>query len=37
LIGLKDRVEALSGRLGIASLDGTGTAISVTIPLPTGG
>jgi signal transduction histidine kinase len=37
LIGLKDRVEALSGRLGIVSKDGTGTAISVTIPLPTGG
>ncbi|BBY64304.1 hypothetical protein MHEL_25470 [Mycolicibacterium helvum] len=37
LIGLKDRVEALSGRLGIASLDGAGTTISVTIPLPTGG
>jgi signal transduction histidine kinase len=37
LIGLKDRVEALSGRLGIISEPGAGTTLSVTIPLPTGG
>ncbi|WP_179471210.1 ATP-binding protein [Mycolicibacterium vinylchloridicum] len=37
LIGLKDRVEALSGRLGIVSEPGAGTTLSVTIPLPTGG
>jgi signal transduction histidine kinase len=37
LIGLRDRVEAQSGRLGIASLDSAGTTISVTILLPTGG
>ena len=33
LIGLKDRVEALSGRLGLLSESGAGTTISVTIPL----
>lgn len=37
LLGLKDRVEALSGRLGIDSEAGAGTAISVVIPLRTGG
>lgn len=37
LVGLKDRVEALSGRLGIVSKAGAGTTITVTIPLPTGG
>ncbi|MBB3601398.1 signal transduction histidine kinase [Mycolicibacterium sp. BK556] len=37
LIGLKDRVEALSGRLGIVSATGAGTTISVNIPLPSGG
>jgi signal transduction histidine kinase len=33
LIGLKDRVEALSGRLGIASPAGSGTTLTVGIPL----
>ena len=37
LVGLRDRVEALSGRLGIVSVPGAGTTISVTIPLPSGG
>ncbi|GAY14082.1 ATP-binding protein [Mycobacterium sp. shizuoka-1] len=37
LVGLTDRVEALSGRLGIVSEDGAGTAITVMIPLPVGG
>ncbi|MCX8563018.1 histidine kinase [Mycolicibacterium mucogenicum] len=36
LIGLKDRVEALSGRLDILSEPGSGTTISVTIPLSPG-
>lgn len=33
LIGLKDRVEALSGRLGISSAAGSGTTLTVVIPL----
>ena len=33
LIGLKDRVEALAGRLDISSPAGGGTALTVTIPL----
>jgi signal transduction histidine kinase len=33
LIGLKDRVEAVSGRLEISSPDGSGTMLTVTIPL----
>ena len=33
LIGLKDRVEAVSGRLEIASPAGAGTTLQVTIPL----
>jgi signal transduction histidine kinase len=33
LIGLKDRVEAVSGRLEIASPAGAGTTLEVTIPL----
>jgi signal transduction histidine kinase len=33
LIGLKDRVEALAGELGIASPDGGGTTLTVAIPL----
>ena len=35
LIGLKDRVEALSGRLRITSAAGDGTTLTATIP--TGG
>jgi len=37
LIGLKDRVEALSGQLGLDSVSGVGTTITVTIPLAAGG
>ena len=33
LIGLKDRVEAVSGRLEIVSAQGAGTTLHVTIPL----
>jgi len=33
LIGLKDRVEALAGRLGISSPAGSGTTLDVVIPL----
>ncbi len=33
LIGLKDRVEALSGRLEVSSPPGAGTTLSVRIPL----
>jgi PAS domain S-box-containing protein len=33
LIGLKDRVEALAGRLSIASPPGSGTTLNVVIPL----
>jgi signal transduction histidine kinase len=33
LIGLKDRVEALAGRLGISSPAGSGTTLTVAIPL----
>lgn len=33
LIGLKDRVEALSGRLEVSSPPGAGTSLSVRIPL----
>jgi signal transduction histidine kinase len=33
LIGLKDRVEALAGRLGISSAAGSGTTLTVVIPL----
>lgn len=37
LIGLKDRVEALSGQLGLDSVSGVGTTITVAIPLAAGG
>jgi signal transduction histidine kinase len=33
LIGLKDRIEAVSGRLDVASPSGGGTTLAVTIPL----
>jgi signal transduction histidine kinase len=33
LIGLKDRVEALAGRLGMSSPAGSGTTLNVVIPL----
>jgi signal transduction histidine kinase len=33
LVGLKDRVEALSGRLDVFSPPGHGTALVATIPL----
>jgi signal transduction histidine kinase len=33
LIGLKDRIEAVSGRLDVASTPGAGTTLTVTIPL----
>lgn len=35
LVGLRDRVEALSGRLTVTSHPGDGTEISATIPVPT--
>ncbi len=34
LIGLKDRVEALSGRLNVGSPPGGGTTLDASIPLP---
>jgi signal transduction histidine kinase len=37
LIGLKDRVEALSGHIDLTSEAGAGTTIRVSIPLPLGG
>jgi signal transduction histidine kinase len=36
LIGLKDRAEALGGRLAITSPAGSGTSLQVTIPLDSG-
>ena len=33
LIGLKDRAEALGGRMTITSTAGSGTSLDVTIPL----
>jgi signal transduction histidine kinase/HAMP domain-containing protein len=33
LVGLKDRVEALGGRIAIESADGAGTALRVELPL----
>ncbi|MEU3169664.1 DUF4118 domain-containing protein [Streptosporangium sp. NPDC006930] len=35
LIGLKDRVETLGGKLKVVSKDGEGTALSVTVPVVT--
>jgi signal transduction histidine kinase len=34
LIGLKDRVEAVSGRLDVASRAGVGTTVTARIPVP---
>jgi signal transduction histidine kinase/CHASE3 domain sensor protein len=34
LVGLKDRVEALGGRISVESARGEGTAIAVELPLP---
>ncbi|MEI9892559.1 MAG: PAS domain-containing protein [Chthoniobacter sp.] len=34
LLGMKERVEAMGGRIGIESAPGTGTAISIAIPSP---
>jgi signal transduction histidine kinase len=36
LVGLKDRVEALGGRMVIDSLDGAGTSLRVELPLTAG-
>ena len=33
LVGLKDRVEALGGRLSVESAPGAGTTLEVEIPL----
>jgi signal transduction histidine kinase len=33
LIGLKDRVEAVSGNLSVLSPSGRGTTLTVTIPV----
>jgi signal transduction histidine kinase len=33
LVGLKDRVEALGGRLTVRSLPGTGTTVQAEIPV----
>jgi signal transduction histidine kinase len=37
LVGLRDRVEALGGRIALASESGSGTALSVELPLAVGG
>jgi signal transduction histidine kinase len=34
LVGLRDRVEALGGRLSLTDSPGTGTALEVRIPVP---
>jgi signal transduction histidine kinase len=34
LVGLRDRVEALGGRIEVASPPGSGTRLQVEIPLP---
>nr|CRL71631.1 multi-sensor signal transduction histidine kinase [Mycolicibacterium malmesburyense] len=36
LVGLRDRVEALSGQLWVASRPGEGTTVSATMPVPVG-
>jgi signal transduction histidine kinase len=36
LIGLKDRVEAVSGRLDVVSVAGSGTTVTARIPVPGG-
>jgi signal transduction histidine kinase len=36
LVGLKDRVEALGGRMVIDSPDGAGTSLRVELPLTAG-
>jgi signal transduction histidine kinase len=36
LIGLRDRVEALRGRIDIASPEHAGTSLHVTLPVTTG-
>jgi signal transduction histidine kinase len=33
LVGLKDRVEALGGRLSVQSAPGAGTAVQAELPL----
>jgi signal transduction histidine kinase len=35
LLGLKDRIEALGGRIRVMSPAGSGTSLDVTIPLDT--
>lgn len=37
LVGLKDRVAALDGSLGVSSPPASGTVVTATIPVPTGG
>lgn len=37
LVGLRDRVEALSGEFGVSSTPGAGTTVTATIPLGTTG
>jgi signal transduction histidine kinase len=36
LVGLKDRVEALSGRLSVETAPGAGTTVHVELPLHSG-
>jgi len=37
LVGLKDRVEALDGRIALRSDPGSGTSLAVELPINTGG
>jgi signal transduction histidine kinase len=37
LVGLRDRVEALGGRLSLTDSPGTGTTLEVRIPIPATG